>query len=154
MKAAFGILGGLLGIVVIVGMCADPIRLIDPPSLLVVILPSLLLLVSTFEPASIQQAFTAAVRGTTLALEPLRVSTLILSELIRLLSAAGIIGTFIGFVLMLSDMSDPSAIGPAFAVALLPTFYALILGGLVVAPLRARLRIQSKVSTDTVAELE
>lgn len=151
MKAVFGILGGLLGIVVIVWLFSEPIRLIDAPSLLIVILPSLLLLVSTFDPASIQQSFVAAVRGEKLAAEPLRVSTLIFSELIRLLGAAGIIGTFIGFVLMLSEMSDPSAIGPAFAVALLPTVYALILGGLVVAPLRARLMIQSKMSTDTSA---
>jgi chemotaxis protein MotA len=41
--------------------------------------------------------------------------------------ALGMIGTLIGLVQMLQNMSDPSAIGPAMAVALLTTFYGSVI---------------------------
>ena len=43
----------------------------------------------------------------------------------------GMIGTLIGLVQMLQSLSDPSAIGPAMAVALLTTFYGAVLAFLV-----------------------
>ncbi len=48
--------------------------------------------------------------------------------------AMGMIGTLIGLVAMLLNMSDPSAIGPAMAVALLTTMYGAMLGNIVGAP--------------------
>jgi chemotaxis protein MotA len=38
---------------------------------------------------------------------------------------AGAIGTVIGLVQMLQNLSDPSAIGPAMAVSLLTMFYGM-----------------------------
>ena len=38
---------------------------------------------------------------------------------------AGIIGYIVGMILMLSNLSDPSAIGPAMAISLLTVFYGL-----------------------------
>ena len=49
--------------------------------------------------------------------------------------AMGMIGTLIGLVAMLLNMSDPSAIGPAMAVALLTTMYGAMLGNIVGAPI-------------------
>ncbi|NPA73702.1 MAG: motility protein A [Epsilonproteobacteria bacterium] len=48
--------------------------------------------------------------------------------------AMGMIGTLIGLVAMLLNMSDPSAIGPAMAVALLTTMYGAMLGNIIGAP--------------------
>ena len=45
--------------------------------------------------------------------------------------AAGTLGSLIGFVKMLSSLSDPSSIGPAMAVALLTLFYGVVLGEVV-----------------------
>ena len=45
--------------------------------------------------------------------------------------AAGTIGTIIGLVQMLQNLDDPSAIGPAMAVALLTLLYGLLLGEVV-----------------------
>jgi len=45
------------------------------------------------------------------------------------------IGGLIGLIQMLQNMGDPSQIGPAMAVALLTTFYAVILNLLVFVPL-------------------
>ena len=43
-------------------------------------------------------------------------------------AASGLAGTLIGLVSMLQNMDDPTAIGPAMAVALLTLFYGVLLG--------------------------
>lgn len=53
--------------------------------------------------------------------------------------AMGLIGTLIGLVQMLGNLSDPSAIGPGLAVALLTTFYGAVLSNMVFSPLAAKL---------------
>ena len=58
--------------------------------------------------------------------------------------AFGMIGTLVGLVLMLKDMSDPAAIGPAMAVALLTTLYGSIIANVFLNPLAAKLKIYSK----------
>lgn len=58
--------------------------------------------------------------------------------------AMGMIGTLIGLVQMLQNMSDPSAIGPAMAVALLTTFYGAVLANVFTIPVAAKLKQRSK----------
>ena len=58
--------------------------------------------------------------------------------------AFGMIGTLVGLVLMLKDMSDPAAIGPAMAVALLTTLYGSIMANVFLNPIAAKLKIYSK----------
>ena len=53
--------------------------------------------------------------------------------------AFGMIGTIVGLVQMLGNMDDPSAIGPAMAVALLTTLYGAVLANLVCLPLADKL---------------
>lgn len=57
--------------------------------------------------------------------------------------AMGMIGTLIGLVQMLSNMSDPAAIGPAMAVALLTTLYGAIIANAFASPLADKLRLIS-----------
>ena len=52
--------------------------------------------------------------------------------------AMGLIGTLLGLVQLLGRLSDPSAIGPAMAVALLTTFYGAILAHMVFLPFAAK----------------
>lgn len=54
--------------------------------------------------------------------------------------AGGIMGTFIGLVIMLKNMDDPAALGPGMALGFLTTLYSLVLGYGVFAPLGASLR--------------
>lgn len=42
--------------------------------------------------------------------------------------AMGMIGTLVGLVAMLANLSDPSSVGPAMAVALLTTLYGALIG--------------------------
>jgi len=61
--------------------------------------------------------------------------------------AMGLIGTLIGLVQMLGNLSDPEAIGPGMAVALLTTFYGACLANLVFTPLASKLERNSDDET-------
>jgi len=58
--------------------------------------------------------------------------------------AMGMVGTLIGLVQMLQNMSDPSSIGPAMAVALLTTFYGAVLANVIFLPIAGKLKTRSK----------
>ena len=53
--------------------------------------------------------------------------------------AMGMIGTLIGLVLMLGNMADPKAIGPAMAVALLTTLYGAFIANVLFMPMLTKL---------------
>ena len=57
--------------------------------------------------------------------------------------AFGMVGTLIGLVQMLANLSDPTNIGPAMAVALITTFYGSILANLVFLPIAGKLKARS-----------
>ncbi len=57
--------------------------------------------------------------------------------------AMGMIGTLVGLVQMLANMSDPAAIGPAMAVALLTTLYGAVIANAFALPMAAKLGIVS-----------
>jgi chemotaxis protein MotA len=59
--------------------------------------------------------------------------------------AMGMIGTLIGLVQMLQNMSDPAAIGPAMAVALLTTFYGAVMANILFIPMAGKLKARSSV---------
>lgn len=61
--------------------------------------------------------------------------------------AFGMIGTLIGLVAMLLNMSDPSAIGPAMAVALITTFYGALIGNIFGAPVAGILLLRDADET-------
>lgn len=52
--------------------------------------------------------------------------------------AMGLIGTLVGLVQMLTNLDNPSVIGPAMAVALLTTFYGVVLAHMVFNPLASK----------------
>jgi chemotaxis protein MotA len=53
--------------------------------------------------------------------------------------AMGMVGTLIGLVLMLGNMSDPKSIGPAMAIALLTTLYGALIANVVFGPILSKL---------------
>jgi chemotaxis protein MotA len=57
--------------------------------------------------------------------------------------AMGMIGTLVGLVQMLANMSDPKAIGPAMAVALLTTLYGAMMANMVFLPIQVKLNIRA-----------
>ncbi|MGE3318268.1 MAG: flagellar motor protein PomA [Candidatus Berkiella sp.] len=57
--------------------------------------------------------------------------------------AMGMIGTLMGLVLMMSNMSDPKSIGPAMAIALLATFYGAVIANMLALPIADKLELRS-----------
>ncbi len=62
----------------------------------------------------------------------------------RFAPAFGMIGTLMGLVIMLGDMSDPSKIGQGMAVALLTTLYGAIASNVVFLPCAEKLGFTNK----------
>lgn len=58
--------------------------------------------------------------------------------------AMGMIGTLCGLVGMLQNMSDPKAIGPAMAIALLTTLYGAVVANVIAKPIAEKLEGYSK----------
>jgi len=59
-----------------------------------------------------------------------------------LAGAFGLIGTLIGLIAMLVNMSDPAAIGPSMAVALLTTMYGAMIANMVAGPIETILNVR------------
>lgn len=59
--------------------------------------------------------------------------------------AWGMIGTLIGLINMLKDLSDPDSIGPNMAVALITTLYGSVLANWICAPVANKLTRQNDV---------
>ncbi|MCM1102770.1 MAG: motility protein A [Clostridium sp.] len=57
--------------------------------------------------------------------------------------AWGMIGTLVGLVNMLQNMSDPSSIGPAMSVALLTTLYGSMIANWICAPVSSKLKVNN-----------
>lgn len=61
-------------------------------------------------------------------------SSAVLEKMGDLSPAWGMVGTLIGLVIMMLNLSDPSSIGPSMAVALLTTFYGAVFANLIFIP--------------------
>lgn len=55
----------------------------------------------------------------------------------------GMIGTLIGLINMLKDLSNVDALGPGMSTALITTFYGVVLANLVFSPIAKKLKAQS-----------
>ncbi len=66
--------------------------------------------------------------------------------------AMGMVGTLIGLVAMLSNMSDPASIGPAMAVALLTTLYGAMIANMVALPISDKVALR-KAEEGTVKNM-
>lgn len=58
--------------------------------------------------------------------------------------AFGMIGTVIGLIVIMANLSDPSKIGPGLAVALVTTLYGSLLANMIFIPMSSKLKFKSK----------
>ena len=68
----------------------------------------------------------------------------VLDQMGRFAPAFGMIGTLMGLIIMLGDMSDPSKIGAGMAVALLTTMYGAIVSNVCFLPFAEKLGFTNK----------
>ena len=61
--------------------------------------------------------------------------------------AFGMIGTLIGLIQMLADLSDVNSVGPKMAIALITTFYGAVLANLIFIPMTVKLKRRSATET-------
>ncbi len=77
-------------------------------------------------------------------------SIAVLARGYQLTWAAGLSGTLLGLVTMLSNMDDPAAIGPGMAVSLLAPIYSLILAEFFFSPLQQVMISRANVPMEAV----
>lgn len=116
------------------------------------------LCVDGHDPALVQKMLESEVKQTMMRHENgIRMFT----NMATMAPAMGMIGTLVGLVQMLSNMSDPAAIGPAMAVALLTTLYGAIIANAFAQPVADKLvrsteleEINSKLIMETIGAIQ
>lgn len=100
------------------------------------------LCVDGHDPALVQKML---VRDIDLTIERHEVGQTMFKNMAIMAPAMGMIGTLIGLVQMLANMSDPASIGPAMAVALLTTLYGAVIANVFAQPLADKLARASQL---------
>ncbi len=68
----------------------------------------------------------------------------VINSMAQYAPAYGMIGTLIGLIIMLQNLDDINSLGPAMAVALVTTFYGVILANLIFTPISKKLKAKSE----------
>ena len=98
------------------------------------------MLVDDHEPSIVRKSLTAEMNETVARHS---IGQAIFKQIGDASPAMGIIGTLVGLVQMLSNMSDPKSIGHAMAVALLTTLYGAMLANMFALPFLDKLALRS-----------
>lgn len=69
----------------------------------------------------------------------------LMDQMGRFAPAYGMIGTLLGLIMMLADMSDPSKLGAGMAVALITTLYGAIMANVIFCPFAEKLGLLSRM---------
>lgn len=75
----------------------------------------------------------------------LEVSVSVLESMAKYAPAFGMIGTLIGMVLMLQNISDPESLGSGLSIALITTLYGTIFSNMILGPLAGKLEYLSQL---------
>ncbi|MCP4126892.1 MAG: flagellar motor protein PomA [Gammaproteobacteria bacterium] len=100
------------------------------------------LCVDGHDPSLVQKML---VRDIDLTIERHEVGQAMFKNMATMAPAMGMIGTLVGLVQMLANMSDPASIGPAMAVALLTTLYGAVIANAFATPLAQKLARASQL---------
>jgi chemotaxis protein MotA len=100
----------------------------------------MMMVIDGMEPEVIKRTLSLKVKG---ILERHKNNRGIFDTGAALAPAFGMIGTLIGLVNMLKNLSDPSTIGPQMSVALITTFYGSLLANVFFMPVSKKLKIKT-----------
>lgn len=125
----------VFGLIVAAIWSGSPLEIfLDPNSILIVLGVVIGGALFSFRPRDLGAAFGLLCSNGPLDPQDARSAKRIFERLSNLAIGAGFAGALIGLVQMLQNLEDPSAIGPAMAVALLTQFYGLVLAEFVFSP--------------------
>jgi flagellar motor component MotA len=143
------LLSRLIGLNILVVMVGGTMMLggkigiyIDIPSIVLIVGALLGGSLLCFSLEQLADAFKAVVQGPDAERVPAwqqQVRAAVFGRLYLLSWGSGLVGTLIGVIAMLSDLSDPASIGSGIAVALLTAFYGAMLAELVFGPMQQTL---------------
>ena len=102
----------------------------DIPSIMLVLGALIGASLWSFPPQQIINAFHDALTGNLKDEKRAIQNHAVLSKMADISISSGLLGTIIGLIMMLQNLDDPTAIGPAMAVSLLTLFYGILLGEL------------------------
>lgn len=120
---------------------APPLVFIDFPSLLVILGVTVPILLASGVLQDLGRGFRLmAVRENPFSLFELKRVRQACHLTLRVLPLAGVLGTLVGLVGLLTQLDDPTKIGPAIAMSLLTFLYAVVLL-FVILPIRAKTNI-------------
>ena len=124
----------ILGLAMMLGVIGTAILMnsslggfLDPMSLVFTLGVVVSGAIVSFPLASLSEAL---LPGNAMSSEAKARKAVVFHRLADLAVASGMAGTFVGLVMMLQNLDDPSAIGPAMAVALLTLLYGVAIGEL------------------------
>ena len=126
-------LTGVVGLILFGILLGSPLTIfLDPPSVLITGGGTLALLTATHGFRESMGAIVSGLRGMFTKADGLGIETHEHNAHIAqtggtLCISMGVAGASIGLIQMLANLEDPTAIGPAMAVALLTSFYAVLL---------------------------
>ena len=116
------------------------------------------LCVDGHDPALVHKMLSSDINNT---IERHEVGQRMFKNMATMAPAMGMIGTLVGLVQMLSNMSDPASIGPAMAVALLTTLYGAVIANAFAQPLADKLaraseleRLNKSLILETIAGIQ
>ena len=139
------IIGFVFFITLILLAMGDPIIFLDISSLSIALLGALGMLL--LGGSNIPVMFKAVFSGDATP-EELRAGISGWQRARACLLAAGVTCVLIGLIIILKNIGDPALIGPGMALALLGSFYALVLGFGICLPLQARLEDRAGASAE------
>ncbi len=113
--------------------------LLHLPSLSFVLVLTFCITLSRHPFTHLRDACIASLKGTEVAMGALAQHRACFSTLRQSALGVGIVGTFIGLVKMLADLSEPDTLGPSLSHALLSVLYGAIFAEMIAAPLAAAL---------------
>jgi chemotaxis protein MotA len=67
-------------------------------------------------------------------------------NLARLAPGVGLMGTVMGLISMMANLKNPESIGSGMAMAMITTFYGLILGNIIYAPCAEKIQLEAEKS--------
>lgn len=98
------------------------------------------LIINNFTPEEIRHNLTAKINAKQ---NQFGLASNLFENMGRLSPGVGMIGTLMGLISMMSNISDPSTIGSGMATALVTTLYGLILGNILYAPFGEKIAIEA-----------
>ena len=142
------LLAGLSLFPLAVGLHGSVLSIIDISSMVIVVVGAALFTMGAHGGAGLMNALGAGLGNQPLTLKSCHEHRRVLESFRNALCASGAVGFLLGVVAILGNLEDPSALGPAVAVAMLTTLYALIIAELVIAPMSNALpsRVQGDVT--------